>query len=451
MRWLLLKDLQILRRSPLLVVLLVAYPVLVALLIGFALSGGPSKPRVAFVNEVPEGQGTFSIGGEQRDAADYAERLFDAVDVLRVDTRAEAVEAVENGDALAALIVPRDAGAKLRGALSLSGTGERPSLEVIYNGEDPVKRQFVESTIESRLADANLALSREITKVGADYLDIILRGGTFELFFQEFDVLGLQAAADIVQRAQRELPAGSAAREDLERVREFAQLAVDNLDLSDQILASIGEPVTVKQTVLDGSRTPLDAFAVAVAVTISLMFVTVLLAAGMLALEREEHAFGRLVRGLVSRTTLVAEKVVLAALCAFALSVLLVCGLGAFVDIAWEQAPLWLLALALAAVAFGALGVAIGGLAREVRAASLLAFLLSLPIAFLALVPSGSVAPALYDVIRAVSAAFPFRPALQALDATLNDTSGSVAGPMLHLAGLAVGYGAIARVALRRF
>ena len=31
----------------------------------------------------------------------------------------------------------------------------------------------------------------------------------------------------------------------------------------------------------------------------SLMFVALLLAAGMLALEREEHAFGRLVRGLV--------------------------------------------------------------------------------------------------------------------------------------------------------
>ncbi|MEA2184942.1 MAG: hypothetical protein QOF69_4127, partial [Solirubrobacteraceae bacterium] len=34
MRWLLLKDLQILRRSPLLVGLLVIYPVAIALLIG---------------------------------------------------------------------------------------------------------------------------------------------------------------------------------------------------------------------------------------------------------------------------------------------------------------------------------------------------------------------------------------------------------------------------------
>jgi ABC-type transport system involved in cytochrome c biogenesis permease component len=190
---------------------------------------------------------------------------------------------------------------------------------------------------------------------------------------------------------------------------------------------------------------------VAIAVTVSLMFVTVLLAAGMLALEREEHAFGRLVRGLVSRTTLLAEKVVLSALCAFALAVLLVAGLSLFVDIAWSTAPLWLLSLALGAVAFGALGVAIGAAAREVRAASLLAFLLSLPIAFLALVPSGAVGPALYHVIQAISAAFPFDPTLEALDRTLNDTGRSVAGPALHLVALAAAWGALGRLAVRRF
>jgi ABC-2 type transport system permease protein len=54
--------------------------------------------------------------------------------------------------------------------------------------------------------------------------------------------------------------------------------------------------------------------------------------------------------------------------------------------------------------------------------------MLCLPLAFLALVPSGAVAPALYDVIRAVSAAFPFKPALDALDAALND-AGDLGGP----------------------
>ena len=50
MRWLLLKDLRILRRSPLLVALLVLYPIVIAVLIGFALSRGPDEPEVAFYN-----------------------------------------------------------------------------------------------------------------------------------------------------------------------------------------------------------------------------------------------------------------------------------------------------------------------------------------------------------------------------------------------------------------
>jgi ABC-2 type transport system permease protein len=322
---------------------------------------------------------------------------------------------------------------------------------VIYNGEDPLKRQFVESTIESTLAEANLALSREITKVGAQYLDILLRGGTIDLLLQEVDILGLERAAAVLRDVSTALPEASAPRAELDRVQRFAQLAVDNLGVSDEILASISEPVQVRQTVLSGSRSPLEAYAVAIAVTISLMFVCVLLAAGTLALEREEHAFGRLVRGLVGRTALLAEKVVLAGACSFALAALLVVGLGAFVDIAWARAPLWLAALALGALAFGALGVAVGAAAREVRTASLLAFLLSLPVAFLALVPSGAVAPGVFDLIEVVSALFPFSPTLDALDVTLNDTGGSVTGPLLHLAALVAGWGAVGRLALRRF
>jgi len=206
----------------------------------------------------------------------------------------------------------------------------------------------------------------------------------------------------------------------------------------------------VESTALDGGSTSLNSFAIALAVAVSLMFITLLLAAGTLALEREENAFARLVRGLVSRTGLLVEKAGLAAVCSVAVSLLMLAGLGLFVDLDWGRFPLWLAALALGALAFAALGLAIGALTREVRAASLLAFMLCLPLAFLALVPSGAVAPALYDVIRAVSAAFPFKPALDALDAALND-AGDLGGPLLHLAALALVFGALARLALRRF
>jgi ABC-2 type transport system permease protein len=182
---------------------------------------------------------------------------------------------------------------------------------------------------------------------------------------------------------------------------------------------------------------------------VSLMFVTVLLAAGLLALEREEQAFGRLVRGLVSRSALLAEKVVLSALCAIAVTLLMLSGLAAFVGLDWGRVPAWLAALACGALGFAALGVAIGGLTREVRAASLLAFLLALPIVFLALVPSGSVSPALYNTVNFVSGLFPFKPALRALDGAIN--GGELLLPIVHLLALTLGFSLLARIALRRF
>jgi ABC-2 type transport system permease protein len=230
----------------------------------------------------------------------------------------------------------------------------------------------------------------------------------------------------------------------------FGKLARENLSFSDDVLAVVGEPIRVKATALDGGTTSLTSFAVALAVAVSLMFITLLLAAGTLALEREENAFSRLVRGLVSKTGLLVEKAALAAGCSVVVCLVMMAGLGLFVDLDWGRFPLWLAALAVGALAFAALGLAIGGLTRDVRAASLLAFMLCLPLAFLALVPSGAVAPVLYDVIRAVSAVFPFKPSLDALDAALND-AGGLGGPLLHLAGLTLAFGALGRLALRRF
>ena len=449
MRWLLLKDLQILRRSPFLVVMLIAYPVIISVLIGLALSRGPDKPTVAIVNELPAGQTSFSVGSQHLDVAQFANELFKSVKPVAVKTRAEAVDKVRSGEVLGALVVPPDATEKLQDAINLAGTTP-PTLEVLYNGDDPIRAQLAESTIKSRLADANKALSDKLTQLAAQYLRILLKGGDFSILGQKFDVLGLERSKTSLEQTLSTLPPDSQQARNVKQVIDFAQIAIENLGLSDKVLAAVGQPLAVKRTVIAGHRTSLDAFAVAVSVTVSLMFVTVLLASGMLALEREEHAFGRLVRGLVSRLALLGEKVALAAACAFVVTLVMLCGIGIFVTLDWGRFALWLAALAGGAIGFGALGVAIGALAREVRAASLLAFLLTLPIAFLALVPAGTVATWLYDVIRGVSALFPFRPALQAVDAALNGAQPGLGQTLAHLAVLAVAYLALARVALAR-
>lgn len=450
MRHLLAKDLRILRRSPLLVGLLVVYPMVIAVLIGLSLSQGPGKPRVAVLNELADGGTPLTIGGTQVDPRDYARKLFESVDPVPVHSRAEARRKVLDGDVLAAIIVPRDLLERIQSTVALAGSGARPTVDVLYNAQDPVKRRFVESTIDSRVAELNKAVSGKLTEIAAGYLDLLLQGGHFALLGRSFDVTGLQRSKALIDQVLTATPRGSPNHDRLAQVSRFAQLAIDNLDLAGPILQSAGAPIRVRTTALQGRRTPLDAYAVAVAVTLSLMLVGVLLGAGMLALEREEHAFSRLVRGLVGRTALVAAKVVLAAGCAAVTALLLCAGVSAFVDLDWARAPWWGVAVAVGGLAFAALGVAIGALAREVRAASLLAILLALPIAFLALVPSGAVDATLYDAIRAVSALFPFRPALHALDAALND-AGGLAVALAHLAALAAAWTALGRLALRQF
>ena len=444
MRWLLLKDLRILRRSPLLVALLVLYPVIIAVLIGFALSRGPGKPKVAFYKGLAGQSAVVELGGDRIDLAQQGRRLFDAIDPVRVDSRKEAIQKVRDGDVLGALIIPEDLARNIQSSL------EPGTVEVYYNAEDPAKRQYVENTIKAQVQTANGALTKRVAKEALQLLDLISTGGEYTFLGQSFDVLGLQAAESILTRARGELPAGSPERAELDRVIAFGKLARENLSFSDEVLNVVGEPIRVKATALDGGTTSLTSFAVALAVAVSLMFITLLLAAGTLALEREENAFSRLVRGLVSKTGLLVEKAGLAAGCSVIVCLVMMLGLGLFVDLDWGRFPLWLAALAVGALAFAALGLAIGGLTRDVRAASLLAFMLCLPLAFLALVPSGAVAPALYDVIRAISAAFPFKPALDALDAALND-AGDLAGPLLHLAGLTLAFGALSRLALARF
>src|SRR5947209_128473 len=100
MRWLLAKDLRILRRSPLLLGLLVVYPVAVALMIGFALSSPPGRPKVAFFSEVAPGRGRINLGSQQIDVSHYASELFRSVTPIRVRSREAAIAKVRSGQAI---------------------------------------------------------------------------------------------------------------------------------------------------------------------------------------------------------------------------------------------------------------------------------------------------------------------------------------------------------------
>ena len=446
MRWLLLKDLQILRRSPLQAALLIAYPVLIALLIGFAISRDPGKPRVAFLNEIPQGA-RVAAGGAKLPAIGVDERICKQVECVRVGSRAEAAEKVRAGDVLAALILPADLIDRLNSLSTLSP--ETPEVDVIVNQEDPLKARIVDDRISALLGQANLFIARRIAAESGRYLNLVVDGGHFDVLGEEIEILGLRPSTAILEALR---PAVSPAlRDELDRVIRFGALARDNLDVAAPLIDRLAQPIAVDKHSISAPTPPLDVYAIAVAATLTLTFVTLLLVAGSLALEREENTFPRLTGGLVSRSALLTEKVGLGMAVGLVVTLVMLAGVQLFVGLDWGRFGLWLVAILAGAAGLAAAGAALGAAARDVRAVSLLAFMISLPVALLSLVPSGAVGTALYDGIRVLTALFPFKPALQAMTAALDSAGPGIGGPLLHLAILAAAYGAIARVALRRF
>ena len=99
---------------------------------------------------------------------------------MYVKTRQEAIDQVKSGAVTAAVVIPADITDRLQQLINIPGSAPPPTVEVFYNA-DPLKRQGVESRINSRLADANIALGKQIIALATSDLDVLLDGGTLSL------------------------------------------------------------------------------------------------------------------------------------------------------------------------------------------------------------------------------------------------------------------------------
>ena len=110
---------------------------------------------------------------------------------------------VRDGEVLGALILPPDLLDQLRSLTSLDP--EQPVVDVLVNEDDPVKAQLVDDRISALVTEANLILSQRISSQAADYIDLLIEGGTFSipLIGDEIDILGLARAGEILERIER--------------------------------------------------------------------------------------------------------------------------------------------------------------------------------------------------------------------------------------------------------
>ena len=435
-RLLLGKDLRVLRRSPLLLAVLIVYPLLVAGLVGLVAGYGSSKPRVALVDEdhLPP---VVRIGGRSFRISDAIREVGKNVHLVRLSPE-DADRELRSGRVVATLTVPPGFLDQLKSGIA------QPTLlyQTTHGGISPRVTQQVQALVYS----LNRRLQQAYVATDLHYVQLILNGGTARFQGRTYDVLGLDGMHSLLLTLPK-----SPARE---RIAAFARIAGVALGYTGSLLGSTANPIRLERAPEKSRSSLLSAQVQSYALALTITFLALLLAAGALAAERDENAIGRLSRGLVSLGQLVWAKVALAAVVALALGLAIALVFGVIVEAGgvvggepWVRLPLLALGLVLAGGSLGALGALLGALAREARTASLVAVLVVMPIVFLGLVPKQVVPIAGWG-----SDAVPFAHAVRYFSASLYDARpwATVGRELAWLVGLGAVFGGLARVASRR-
>jgi ABC-type Na+ efflux pump permease subunit len=442
-RLLLGKDLRVLGRSRALLAALVLYPLVFAVLVGLVVRYASDRPRVAFVDldHLPE---TLTVGGQRFNVPRVISQVQGSVELVPLEEE-EADRQLATGAIVAEIVVPPGFASKLRGMVEsprlilktsrggLSGRVEQQTQALVY-------------ALNRRLQDAYI-------KANLDYVRLIVEGGKGSFLGDEFSIVGLDRAAEMLDEIRR-------AADDPEIVARATELATFvreaklALGASDESLRATANPIQLQIDSKAGRTWLLSAQLQAYALGLTLAFICVLLAAAALAAERDENVIGRLARGLVRLRDLVLAKVLLAALVAVALGFAIAVLFGALAELLhvsggepWQRLPLLVVGLGLAGAAFGAFGALVGAVARESRTAVLVAFLAALPLVLVGLVPEGAARAAWW-----AAHAFPFSHSVDFFQAALYDTDpwGTLAREAAWLLGLGLAFGAAARLAVRR-
>jgi ABC-2 type transport system permease protein len=442
-RLLLQKDLRLLVRSPALLAALVLYPIVFAVLVGLVVRYASDRPRVAFVDldNLPE---TLTVGGQSFNVPNVISQVQGSVDLVPMDPE-DADRKLATGSIVAEIVVPPGFASKLRGMV------ESPTL-ILKTAKGGLSGRVDQQT-QALVYSLNRRLQAAYIKANLDYVNLLVEGGQGSFLGNEFDVVGLDRATEILDEIKRTSDDPTIVRR-AEELSMFVREAKLALSASGDSLRATANPIEL-QTDTSGGRTwLLSAQIQSYALGLTLAFICVLLAAAALAAERDENVIGRLARGLVRLTDLVVVKVLLAVVVALGLgfAIALVFGFVAEIfDVSggepWQRLPLLLLGLLLAGAAFGAFGALMGALARDSRTAVLVAFLAALPLVLLGLVPEGAARAAWW-----AAQAFPFSHAVDFFQAALYDSAPwrTLAVDAAWLLGLALAFGAAARLAVRR-
>ena len=187
---LLRKDLLLLARSRPLLAVLIIYPLVLSLLVGGVLGGQGTRPRVAFVNEddIPN---IVHIGDRSFDFGRIVRQAGKRVQLVNL-TLPRARRALDDGDVVAVIIVPRGFIAELSSLIA------SPQVELLTNRNAYEERILRET--QAFVYTLNSEVQTEYIRSNSHFLDVLVSGGK------------ARRAGPDVQRARARLPRARASR-----------------------------------------------------------------------------------------------------------------------------------------------------------------------------------------------------------------------------------------------
>ena len=176
---------------------------MLSLLVGGVLGGQGTRPRVAFVNEddIPN---IVHIGDRSFDFGRIVRQAGKRVQLVNL-TLPRARKALDDGDVVAVIIVPRGFVAELSSLIA------SPQVELLTNRNAYEERILRET--QAFVYTLNSEVQTEYIRSNSHFLDVLVSGGTARALGRTYHVLGLDATRKRIQAVEAGLPADSPARD----------------------------------------------------------------------------------------------------------------------------------------------------------------------------------------------------------------------------------------------
>ncbi len=404
------KDLKIIFRHRLLLVILLLYPFVLMAIVGLTFS--EDRPFAVGVVVEGEGAGTERAGrvwieGEPYGALELVERfLGEVAGVEEYPDQASAERALREGRLDAALVIPAGF---IEGLKNLY---ESATVEVIVDQSNVFRAASAEMSVRGALSRVNRSVVEEKLRAVISGLGVLVSGGDF--FGSQ--VIGMEEVIENLEQVQASLTdQGLQAR--LEGELKLARTVIEDLGSAADYLRGTAMPLEVEVSGVSGRALDLSESVTPLLLGLSTLWTGILCAAVLMSMEEEDGMRRRLRLTSMGDLAFISAKSTTAFLIVFAQSLAMgLIALALFPSLS-ASVLLSLVVVSLTALSSIGIGIGISALAREVASSIIISVLVTFPVFFL----SGAIFPLnrMPGYLRAAARLIPFTWAFDTLNGVM--------------------------------